>query len=148
MSRDVAEQDTHRFGGEREHRRGLAGPAPGDRPDTAGGDPAAVASFGERLRRLRVAAELTQEALAERAGVSVRSISNLERGGPHVPRRDTVALLAGALGLTSAERAALVAAARRAATRGHPTPDVAPTGPGAPPEQAPGALPTPPTPLV
>ena len=51
------------------------------------------ASFGELLRDHRRAAGLTQEELAERAGVSPRSISELERGGAHIPRRDTVALL-------------------------------------------------------
>jgi len=47
---------------------------------------------------------LTQEQLAERAGVSQRSISDMERGGEHVPRRDTVTLLVRALGLTRLER--------------------------------------------
>jgi non-specific serine/threonine protein kinase len=56
--------------------------------------------FGELLREYRRAAGLTQEELAERAGVSPRSISELERGGAHVPRRDTIALLARALGLS------------------------------------------------
>ena len=53
--------------------------------------------FGELLRRHRMAAELTQEALAERAGVSARSISGIESGAGHAARRDTVQLLAGAL---------------------------------------------------
>jgi predicted ATPase/transcriptional regulator with XRE-family HTH domain len=61
-------------------------------------------TFGELLRRHRRAAELTQEDLAERAGISPRSISELERGGSHVPRRDTVALLAQALALSADER--------------------------------------------
>src|SRR5438270_3075277 len=56
-------------------------------------------SFGELLRDHRRAAGLTQEELAERAGVSPRSISELERGGAHIPRRDTVTMLARALGL-------------------------------------------------
>ena len=51
----------------------------------------------------RRATGLTQEELAERAGVSPRSISEMERGGAHVPRRDTVALLASALELEAAE---------------------------------------------
>jgi transcriptional regulator with XRE-family HTH domain len=38
-------------------------------------------SFGELLRDHRRAAGLTQEELAERAGLSARSISELERGG-------------------------------------------------------------------
>ena len=41
---------------------------------------AAIFPFGELLRRLRVAAGLTQEALAERAGLSARGLSDLERG--------------------------------------------------------------------
>jgi non-specific serine/threonine protein kinase len=45
--------------------------------------------------------------LAERAGISPRSISELERGGDHIPRRDTVSLLARALGLSSEAREAL-----------------------------------------
>ena len=49
---------------------------------------------------------LTQEALAERAGVSVNPISALERGERQGPRRSTVELLATALELSGAERAA------------------------------------------
>jgi predicted ATPase/DNA-binding XRE family transcriptional regulator len=64
------------------------------------------ASFGEALRDHRRAAGLTQEELAERAGVSPRSISGFERGDAHVPRRDTVTLLARALGLAGADREA------------------------------------------
>jgi predicted ATPase/DNA-binding XRE family transcriptional regulator len=60
--------------------------------------------FGELLRDHRRAAGLTQEQLAERAGVSPRSISELERGGAHMPRRDTISLLARALGLTGTAR--------------------------------------------
>ncbi len=70
-------------------------------------------SFGERLRDHRRAAGLTQEELAEQAGLSPRSISELERGGAHIPRRDTVALLARALGLVGAEREAFGAAVER-----------------------------------
>src|SRR5258708_4612126 len=65
-----------------------------------------AASFGVLLREHRRAAGLTQEQLAERAGVSPRSISELERGGRHIPRRDTVALLVGALGLPAQDRRA------------------------------------------
>ena len=53
--------------------------------------------FGTLLRHYRRAAELTQEELAERAGISVRSISDLERGSAHRPRRDTVDMLIRAL---------------------------------------------------
>jgi predicted ATPase/transcriptional regulator with XRE-family HTH domain len=64
----------------------------------------ASTSFGELLRDHRRAAGLTQEELAERAGVSPRSISEMERGGAQVPRRDTVGRLARALGLTGPAR--------------------------------------------
>jgi predicted ATPase/DNA-binding XRE family transcriptional regulator len=61
-------------------------------------------TFGRVLREHRHSARLTQEGLAERAGVSPRSISELERGAAHIPRRDTVALLARALRLTGSDR--------------------------------------------
>lgn len=71
------------------------------------------ATFGELLKRCRIAANLTQEALAERAGLSVRAISDLERGLHRTPQRDTVHLLAVALDLSPEDRAALEATARR-----------------------------------
>jgi predicted ATPase/DNA-binding XRE family transcriptional regulator len=61
-------------------------------------------TFGRTLREHRHAARLTQEGLAERAGVSPRSISELERGAAHIPRRDTVVLLVRALSLTGSDR--------------------------------------------
>jgi predicted ATPase/transcriptional regulator with XRE-family HTH domain len=48
---------------------------------------------------------MTQEELAERAGISPRSISGLERGEGAIPRRDTVMQLVQALGLAGADRA-------------------------------------------
>lgn len=60
---------------------------------TAGAVGMTESGFGELLRRYRVAAGLTQEALAERAGVSTRGISDLERGAHGLPRRDTLLLL-------------------------------------------------------
>ncbi len=68
-------------------------------------------SFGGTLQRLRLAATLSQEELAERAGVSARAISDLERGVRQGPRASTLRLLADALALTDRERAVLVAAA-------------------------------------
>jgi predicted ATPase/transcriptional regulator with XRE-family HTH domain len=68
--------------------------------------------FGEQLKRHRLAAGLTQEALAERASLSTRAISDLERGAKRAPRRDTVELLASALGLSGRRREAFEAAAR------------------------------------
>jgi predicted ATPase/DNA-binding XRE family transcriptional regulator len=73
---------------------------------------ASLLAFGQLLKRLRVAADLTQEELAERALVSARSISDLERGSPHRPRRDTIQLLADGLQLSGTEREAFVALAR------------------------------------
>jgi DNA-binding CsgD family transcriptional regulator/transcriptional regulator with XRE-family HTH domain len=60
-------------------------------------------SFGDRLRQARRAAGLTQEELAEQAGLSVRGISDLERGARNAPRRDTVEMLGAALGLPASE---------------------------------------------
>jgi len=69
--------------------------------------------FAGLLKRLRIEAGLTQEDLAERSGVSVRSISDLERGINRSARRDTARLLADGLGLTEVERATFEAAALR-----------------------------------
>ena len=69
-------------------------------------------SFGELLRQTRLAAGLTQEALAERAGVSAKAVSDLERDPGRTPRLDTIGLLADALDLDPGERAGLLAAAR------------------------------------
>jgi predicted ATPase/DNA-binding XRE family transcriptional regulator len=66
-----------------------------------------------RLRILRVAAGLTQEELAELAGISARTISDIERGLRTSIYRDTADRLAQALGLMDAERADFEAAARR-----------------------------------
>jgi tetratricopeptide (TPR) repeat protein/transcriptional regulator with XRE-family HTH domain len=68
-------------------------------------------SFRQLLRRYRKGAGLTQEALAERAQLSAFTISALERGASQSPRKDTLALLADALGLTAPERTALESAA-------------------------------------
>ena len=55
---------------------------------------------------------LTQEELAEAAGLSPRSVSDLERGIHPTARKDTAELLAGALGLAGPARPVFVAAAR------------------------------------
>src|SRR5215472_12925278 len=70
-------------------------------------------SFGDLLRRYRLAAGLTQEELATQAGLSPKGISDLERGARHTPRKDTVALLAEALKLSERERLLLESTARR-----------------------------------
>src|SRR5689334_8852827 len=56
-------------------------------------------TFAALLRRRRLAAGLTQEALAERAGISARGVQDLERGLRATPRPDTIRLLADALDL-------------------------------------------------
>ena len=60
--------------------------------------------FGGLLRQLRAEARLTQEELAEAAGLSPRSVSDLERGVNRTARKDTAELLAGALGLAGPAR--------------------------------------------
>src|SRR5438105_3627615 len=76
-------------------------------------------SFGDLLRQFRFSGRLTQEALAERAGLSVHGIQKLERGATH-PYRDTVKRLTLALQLAPHEQvrfndAALPAPRRRQA---------------------------------
>ena len=68
--------------------------------------------FAGLLRQLRGQARLTQEELAEAAGLSPRGVSDLERGIHRTARRDTALLLADALGLAAPARALFVAAAR------------------------------------
>ncbi len=73
-----------------------------------------VEGFGDQIRRYRQAAGMTQEALAERSGLSVRGISDLERGLKQRPHPETVRLLAEALALDVASVAALREAANPA----------------------------------
>jgi len=72
----------------------------------------APSSFAALLRGHRLALGLTQEELAERAGLSARAISDLERGLKQTPRLSTVRLLVRGLGLPEAEAAALLRAAQ------------------------------------
>src|SRR5947209_1336084 len=76
------------------------------------GSMASPAPFGELLKRHRRFRGLTQEELAERSTLSVRAISDLERGLKYRPRKDTVQLLADAFELRGADRTDFVAAAR------------------------------------
>jgi predicted ATPase/DNA-binding XRE family transcriptional regulator len=105
---------------------------------------ALVPVFGELLRRHRVAAALSQEALAARAGVSTRAVSDLERGVKTRPHLETVGMLADALGLGLPERAALATAARPPKT----APAVALMSDFAGVESGVASLPIPPTPLI
>jgi predicted ATPase/transcriptional regulator with XRE-family HTH domain len=66
-------------------------------------------SFGGLLRRHREQAGLSQEELAERAGMSAQAIGALERGDRQHPYPATLRHLADALGLADAARAAFLA---------------------------------------
>jgi tetratricopeptide (TPR) repeat protein/transcriptional regulator with XRE-family HTH domain len=68
--------------------------------------------FAGVLRALRTEAGLTQEELADAAGLTARAISYLERGTVSTPRKETVRLLADALRLTGAGRDEFEAVAR------------------------------------
>ena len=74
---------------------------------------ASAAGFGDLLKRHRRRAGLTQEELAERAALSTRTISDLERGSAHVPRRDTVLLLSEGLALSHQQRTEFEASVSR-----------------------------------
>ncbi len=78
-------------------------------PDMTSDEPVPFATL---LKEYRRAAGLTQEQLAERAHLSLRAVSALEQGQNHVPRTDTVTLLAGALALTADMRTRFTVAAR------------------------------------
>ena len=102
---------------------------------TTGAEADRLALFGELLRRHRAAAGLTQEELAERAGLSVRGLRYLERG-LHRPYRDTVQRLVEVLALSPDDHRLLAEAAR---------PRGVSFSPG---ERHGGGLPVPPSPLI
>ncbi len=77
------------------------------------------------LAEARLAARLTQEELAERSGLSVRNISNIERGRVGRPHRGSLEALAGALGLDSRRRDELIEHYRRGTPA--PTAGIGPT---------------------
>ncbi|GIF17135.1 helix-turn-helix domain-containing protein [Actinoplanes teichomyceticus] len=92
--------------------------------------------FGEHVRTHRQRLGLTQDDLAERAGLGVRSIRNIEAGRVRVPRPSTVRLLADAFALTGPARDLFCSIA--AAPRAVP---VAPSDPPVVPRQLPAASP-------
>ena len=102
-------------------------------------------AFGQQLQRLRVRAGLTQEVLAERAGLSLATMGALEQGRRQ-PRPHTAGALADALGLAAEDRTALL---ERASRLGDHPPTVA-GSPEAAAETTPVLirLPLPPTPLI
>jgi predicted ATPase/DNA-binding XRE family transcriptional regulator len=106
--------------------------------------------FADLLRNYRRRSRLTQEELAERAGVSSAAISLLERGLTQAPQRATVRLLSSALALASDEAAAFLQAARGLRQPDQPErmdEDGAPAGVTGG-DRAVGSLPLPLTPLI
>ncbi|MBV9603164.1 MAG: helix-turn-helix domain-containing protein, partial [Chloroflexi bacterium] len=79
--------------------------------ESLGATRSGTTAFGAALRSMRLAAGLSQGALAERAGLSEKAVGALERGDRTTPRPATVVLLADALGASPAERERLLAAA-------------------------------------
>jgi predicted ATPase/class 3 adenylate cyclase len=69
-------------------------------------------ALGASLKRLRLAAGLTQEELAERAGISARTVSDAERGLRALLHQGTARRLASALDLDDAQRREFQALAR------------------------------------
>lgn len=114
------------------------------------GDPTAV-SFARLLRSSRERVGLTQEELAERAGLTPHAISALERGARTRPYPHTVRALGEALGLGVEEQAELRAAVptRRSAGPADQPADAVPA-PGSPGlgDLRLAPLPVPPTPLL
>jgi transcriptional regulator with XRE-family HTH domain len=64
---------------------------------------AAVATTGEKLRRLRRGNAMTQEQLAEASGVSASTIVAIERGERPNPHPGTLGKLAKALDVSPAD---------------------------------------------
>lgn len=104
-------------------------------------------AFGSLLRRYRLMANLSQQALAEGAGLSPNTIAALERGRRATPRPDTVALLADALQLGLEDRTTLITAAT---ATGHLDDSTRPARPANLPDTSAAVrlLPTPPTPFI
>jgi DNA-binding SARP family transcriptional activator/Tfp pilus assembly protein PilF/DNA-binding XRE family transcriptional regulator len=67
-------------------------------------DDSGAATFGEALLASRRLAGLTQEQVAERSGVSVRSVRDIERGRVGRPRRVSAQRLAAAVGMSPEAR--------------------------------------------
>jgi predicted ATPase/DNA-binding XRE family transcriptional regulator len=104
--------------------------------------------LGSLLRGHRERAGLSQEELAERAGVSWQAIGALERGERQRPYPATVRRLAEALRLTEEQHAELLAVARpRGASHSPPIGDTA-VLPAAAPREVPEDLPSPLTQLL
>ncbi|MBV9358707.1 MAG: tetratricopeptide repeat protein [Chloroflexi bacterium] len=86
-------------------------------------------SFAEQLRGYRLRAGLTQEGLAEKAGLATGGVAALERGVRRAPYASTLGALSDALGLSGEERTRFAWAARRRGVKGPHTPPSRPSGP-------------------
>ena len=109
-----------------------------------------IRAFGALLRARRRAAGLSQQDLADRSGLSIRAISNLERGRTRWPYRDSLLRLAESLGLGGVGREEFLTAGRRPpggpeaadALGGHlDEPRPPPTPPRPPPSSRPANVP-------
>jgi predicted ATPase/DNA-binding XRE family transcriptional regulator len=85
--------------------------------DTASG----LTTLADLVRHYRSVARLSQEEMAERAGVSARTVSDIECGVARAPRAVTLSLLAEALALDAPAKQRLYASVRR----GPATPEAA-----------------------
>ncbi|RSN24797.1 XRE family transcriptional regulator [Amycolatopsis sp. WAC 01416] len=83
-------------------------------------------TFKALLKGYRVRADLTQEELAEGSGVSVRAISDMERGIAKSPQRRTIESLAAPLSLTDEELTDLQKVAKQSRTQPIAAPIAAP----------------------
>ena len=99
----------------------------------------ATSTLGALLRAMREDAGLSQEELAERAGLSTHAISALERGTRTRPYPHTLRSLAAALRLDEGRRTALLGAVAPRTAR--PSTDAVPS-------RGPRGLPAPATPLI
>lgn len=84
--------------------------------------------FGRLLREFRTRARLSQEQHAHAAGVSVRALTDMERGRTRGPQRRTVQALTRALELSTADSEQLERAAGIGRPRPRPAIDPAPPG--------------------
>jgi predicted ATPase/transcriptional regulator with XRE-family HTH domain len=105
--------------------------------------------FSAALRRYRERVLLTQEELAERAGLTAKAVGALERGERRRPYPHTVLALADALDLSTADRAAFIAAVPpRPGVRTHEQAQQTPSPVDMTDAAAPPPLPQPLTPLI
>ncbi|MFI6505845.1 helix-turn-helix domain-containing protein [Nonomuraea typhae] len=102
-SRRVLEEDSRPLKSDQETKTGNS-MFEGEREDRE--------ALGGLLRRWRERAMLTQEELARRSGLSVRTVRRMEGGRPPRARSSSLRLVGEALDLDEGERARLAAVAR------------------------------------